>query len=524
MSNDKTSPSKGSGESKTSGEDTAKGEAPTKANGSAVPKAAAKPAQKTTTKAAKQSDAPAASKPAEDKAQADKPADTSAGAATGTNGASKPAEAKDEAKAAAPTQAKSEPPKDTGKSAPKSAAAGSKQEAPKAAPSQPSRPSSTASSLSLIPLALAAIFGGVVAVVLQSLFLQTGTAPGGGTDPALTGRIETLESRIESLAAASGDAQAVETIRSDIASLRQRIETLSEAPSAEAVTQLRTQVQTLQDRVAGLEAEGTGPAGEGIDAARLSSIEGSLKDFTDALAAMETRLSQFQGETARAEARLTGRVEALESTTPANLPEILEGKADTASLQDLSGRVTELEKNEVAIEANRAATALVLANLSRASATSQPFEAELDAVAALGVSDSLIAPLRPYAAEGLPSVPVLRDRFSGVARDVIRADRAAGPDAGFVERFWAGVTSLMTIRPIGAVEGEGVSATVARAQDALRGGDLQTAVTEMSTIEAQGPVAEAMGDWLSAARARLELERLIDQLNTRVVQGMPRQG
>ena len=89
---------------------------------------------------------------------------------------------------------------------------------------------------------------------------------------------------------------------------------------------------------------------------------------------------------------------------------------------------------------------------------------------------------------------------------------AASPppqNAGFFERLLTSAESLVSVRPIGAVEGPGVPETVARMEVALQAGDLAKAIAEFDTL--LEPAKAAGAAFADKIRARLTVEQLADQ-------------
>jgi len=69
--------------------------------------------------------------------------------------------------------------------------------------------------------------------------------------------------------------------------------------------------------------------------------------------------------------------------------------------------------------------------------------------------------------------------------------------------------SLVTVRPIGAVSGEGVPEKVARMEVALKSGNLEQAVAEFDSLPDAAKAAGA--EFADKVRARLDVEKLVDQ-------------
>lgn len=318
---------------------------------------------------------------------------------------------------------------------------------------------------------LAALLGALVAVLLTE-GLRSNTVPA-----AVEAQLRDLRTEIEAIRVASGDPEAVTTIRNSLGEMRNRIADV-EAVSREAQRQASARATSA-----------TGGPG-------LASLQGSV------------------GNLSEGQARLQNRVAALEGATPANLVEELATKADEAAVQALTNRVGQLERNDVAQDARRAALALAVANLTRSSQTSQPFATELQALSLLTEADPAVGGMEQYAAQGLPSLEDLRRDFAGLAPRVVRAWRISEKQ-GVLGRIWANILGSVSIRPVGEATGNLPPALVARAEMRLSEGNLAGAVQELETLE--GESANVASTWLSAARSRLELDRLVTDLNGRVI-------
>ncbi|PCJ58946.1 MAG: hypothetical protein COA65_07205 [Rhodospirillaceae bacterium] len=120
-----------------------------------------------------------------------------------------------------------------------------------------------------------------------------------------------------------------------------------------------------------------------------------------------------------------------------------------------------------------------------------------------------LAPIATYADQGIPTLPMLRARFDDLAAAVL-ARPPVTTGAGWKERVLANLSGLLTIRRTGDIEGDGLEAVLARAEQALHAGDLGRAVGLLEKIE--GPGVEAAGLWLRDAKARLGAAAAVRQL------------
>jgi hypothetical protein len=92
---------------------------------------------------------------------------------------------------------------------------------------------------------------------------------------------------------------------------------------------------------------------------------------------------------------------------------------------------------------------------------------------------------------------------------MVAAAAPADADAGFFERLLASLQSLVKVRPIGEVEGEGAGPTVARLESAIRAGDYEKAIAEFATLS--DPVKAAGADFIAKVEARQTADTLVEK-------------
>ncbi|BAI71040.1 hypothetical protein AZL_004020 [Azospirillum sp. B510] len=281
--------------------------------------------------------------------------------------------------------------------------------------------------------------------------------------------------------------------------------------SAPADPALRAQIQQLADRVGKLEQR---PAAAGGGNADLSALAQRID-------ALEKRPAAG-ADAGDAQKALADRLAALEQKVTAAA-----GGAQAA--QDLRGEVVALTQQIAGIkqtvserqDAASTAQALVLAagQLRAALSGGQPFQQDLQAVRALGLSDpGVTQPLdavAPYAAKGIPTRAQLTDRFQPLAGEIVRAE-VRGEGNGWIDSAVGKLSTLVTVRREGGgVVGTTADAVVARAEADLAAGNLAKAAEELSAL--QGPAAQAAAAWLADAKARLAADQAARQLNDRAI-------
>ncbi|PWR24712.1 mitofilin family membrane protein [Zavarzinia aquatilis] len=339
------------------------------------------------------------------------------------------------------------------------------------------------------------------------------TAPIPVNGGALESRVGALETAVASLdrklqalegrVAAAGDSQTGDTAAEDPSS--------SEAALAELrdeIAALRERQGALEENLAATEDGGDTPTAEpaspepapapapgGIIAdtalsARMAALEAKLAALPmvdpEALAGLEREIAALKTASAETDTRIASETERLKSV----------GRG--VSLVYAIGRLRSGVEGEA------------------------PFAAPLDAVRghfeALGLLrepaiGKALDTLSAHAAAGLPNRASLAARFAAQARAALQAARIP-QDGDMVDRLLAEAGNLVTVRPIGEIEGDSVEARLARAEARLGRGDLAGALTEIAPL--QGGAANALAGWKADAEARLAAETAVDLLDGEV--------
>lgn len=252
---------------------------------------------------------------------------------------------------------------------------------------------------------------------------------------------------------------------------------------------------------------------------RLAELEGRLAGLGDAA----NRLDALSSETATQKAEIETAQAKLENV--ANLNDrltALEGEAKT-----LGAGLTEITQDnaDIALKRQRAAALVLALGQLRASLSSdRPFSAELAAAEDLGRADPDVAaklapaldPLKPFADIGAPTLSQLQASLPTAtiaqAASADAAGDALGVESGWLQKTLNRLSELVTVRPVGDVEGESALAHLARTEARLGAGDLAAAVAEAKGFT--GQAATAAKDWLAQAEARLAVDAAAGQLST----------
>jgi len=270
------------------------------------------------------------------------------------------------------------------------------------------------------------------------------------------------------------------------------------------------------------------------------------------LAAMESRLAEVESQaaapsssadlaTADDVARLEGQITALSATNATeDLAAAIEDlKAQMATMDasasagaEAAGALGGLTGDVASIKATQAELSAAVDELKSRNAGEQallwsavgglrdalryagPFSTELEDVARLAgdrpeVQETL-AELRPLADDGVASLAELQRSFPATARDIVAAGYGEREDSVLGDVLTR-VSQVVTVRPVGEVEGDSPGAIVARAEGHVEQGDLAAALEELNgLLEAPRAAAEP---WRQRAEQRIAADAAVAKLN-----------
>ncbi len=276
------------------------------------------------------------------------------------------------------------------------------------------------------------------------------------------------------------------------------------------VSNLSAEIDGLKQSVAKLAAAPSTPDNGALEE-RIAALEVTAK--TPPAAADTAKVDAFNQKIAD----LTGQIDQLRAA----VSQTTEQKA--ADGADIAQRLAEIEKKlneprrDVAV-----AKAIAAAALKAAIDRGGPFVAELDTFAGVSPDDPAVADLRNFAETGVPSRAELIRQVPDVATAIVGSVNQANPNQSWSDRLMASARSLVTIRPVGNIEGESVEAIAARMEDKVKNGDLQGAASEWADLPAEAKQASAA--FKQSLEARIRVEDLVGSALSNAVSSAGKEG
>ncbi len=128
----------------------------------------------------------------------------------------------------------------------------------------------------------------------------------------------------------------------------------------------------------------------------------------------------------------------------------------------------------------------------------------------LGVDENALAPLAPFAVDGIPSAAVLAREFAALMPSLLQASGTASRDGSFLSRLAAHAQNLVSITPVDDPEGNDASAVVTRVSSEAARGDFAAVLVDAARLpDRERSVADAWVKKVEAREAALAASRRI---------------
>ncbi|MHC2573746.1 hypothetical protein ACVMH6_006074 [Rhizobium leguminosarum] len=214
---------------------------------------------------------------------------------------------------------------------------------------------------------------------------------------------------------------------------------------------LSGEIDGLKQAVANLAAN-PASADNGELAKRVAALETAAKAPAVAAPADSVNVEALNQKIAE----LTGQVDQLRSTLAQSSEQQTTNGADIAKRLEEAEKKLNEPREDVAV-----ARAIAAAALKAAIDRGGPFLAELDTFAGVAPDDPAVADLRAFAETGIPSRAELVGEVPDVATAIVEAVNQPDPNQSWSDRLMSSAKSLVSVRPVGNIEGESVEAIAA---------------------------------------------------------------
>jgi hypothetical protein len=270
------------------------------------------------------------------------------------------------------------------------------------------------------------------------------------------------------------------------------------------IAALNAEIDGLKQNVAHLAAAPAAKPDEAL-AARVATLETNAASSTSAGGSGETNAASNQKI-----ASLSGEVEQLK----ADLSKATQTQATSDA--EVSKRLDDAEKKlSGPSQESAVARAIAAAALKAAIDRGGPFQPELDTFANVASDDPAVAALKNFAQTGVPSRADLIRQVSDVATAIAATAQTDDPNQSWSTRLMSSAKSLVQVRPVGNVPGDGIDAIAARFEDKVRNGDLPGAVTEWSSLPDAAKSASAA--FKQSLEARIRVEDLVSDALSKAI-------
>lgn len=308
-------------------------------------------------------------------------------------------------------------------------------------------------------LIAAGIVGGLISLICVGAIQYAGLLPGGR--------------------AAKDTSADIAALTAEIDGLKQTVSNLAAAPAAAPDTTLAARIATLETAAANNTATG-------------GSSGASSGDADQKIAALSAEMGQLKAS--------------FDQTTQSR------ASADA----DVSKRLDDAEKKlSEPSQESAVARAIAAAALKAAIDRGGPFQPELDTFANVAPDDPAVADLKNFAQSGIPSRADLIRQVSNVTTAIVGSVQQDDPNQSWSDRMLSGAKSLVQVRPVGNVSGDGVDAIAARFEDKVKNGDLPGAITEWNSLPDAAKSASAA--FKQSLEARIRVEDLVSDALSKAI-------
>lgn len=236
-----------------------------------------------------------------------------------------------------------------------------------------------------------------------------------------------------------------------------------------------------------------------------------LAPFESRMAALETSLASIAANSGSADGAGNVNSEALTAMSQRLAKLEMELAAAKAGLAEAEKKI-DAPKTEINV-GRAIATSALKAAIDRGG----PFVSELETLTNVAPDDAAIGKLQPFAKNGVLSRAQLLKQMPDVADAILNTINQPAEGTGLTERLVQSALSVIKVRPVGDVEGEGPAAIVARMEERLQNGDLKGSAEQWDTLPSDAK--EVSKDFKTSLDTRITVEGLIGDAMSDAVAG-----
>ena len=339
------------------------------------------------------------------------------------------------------------------------------------------------------------------------------------SDVNATERLKTMESRLETLAAAAGTDADKGKIQG-LAAVTGKVSDLETGVNAKLADIRKGLIIELEARLAAVSdaSEKARMATERMDreVATLKTDSARLQQGIEVQKSENERLGATVQVVQEDSAKLTSSLNGLKSTIDTQLSTVVRPADVASAMSPVTEKLSALETNLAAVvksederkvSAERIVVTLELANLKRALERGQGYAKELADVRKAAAGKVDLAILDRYRETGVKTLPDLQRELSPVISAAIDADTAV-MEGSVMDRLVAGAKSAVRIRKVNHDPSDkSAEAVMARVETALKDGQLGDVLALAKDLPKRA--AAPVQDWLANVEARYAVDTAI---------------
>ncbi len=254
---------------------------------------------------------------------------------------------------------------------------------------------------------------------------------------------------------------------------------------------------------------------------RIAEVAAQTKALTDSLAALTRRVDELVATSRSAAQQADAAVKTAETARSAS-EAASKDQVHHEDLDALSSRIMALESAVKGLAAataplasaganDRSARLTVAAEALRAAVErGAPYQAELNAVQALGIDAKKTEALEPLAASGVPSAAILARELAALIPALQEASEPRSGDTNFLQRLERNAQKLVRITPLNAPPGNDPQAVIDRVRLDAAQADIAAARADIDALpDAAKSLAEAWTKKAATREAALAASRQI---------------